>query len=110
MRGMLKGLFLLPVAVLLVLFGVANRQIISLSFDPFNGALGLPAFSVPVFALFFVTLAIGVVVGYVAAWLAQGRHRKSARQLRRECERLRGECARLRENTPNPALALAARG
>ena len=38
-----------------------------------------------------VDLAIGVVIGGVAVWLNQGRHRRSERRLRAETERLLGE-------------------
>ena len=40
----LKALVLLPIAILIVLLAVANRQMVSLSLDPFSQAA--PEFSV----------------------------------------------------------------
>ena len=46
----------------------------------------------------------GVIVGGVAAWLAQGKHRKAARRNRREVEALRSETQALRSAVPDSAL------
>ncbi len=96
MRQFLKALILLPVAIIVVLLAVANRAPVTLSFDPFTQAG--PQFSVtlPLFAILFLAVMIGVVIGGVAAWLAQAKHRRAERRLKRESRRLRGETERLR--------------
>lgn len=109
MLRFLKLLFLAPIAVLLVLLGVANRQVIAVNLDPFATGAVLPQIPMPLFVFFFATLAVGIVIGYVAAWLAQGSHRKAERQLRRECARLNGECDRLKAQVPTVSLATLAR-
>jgi uncharacterized integral membrane protein len=92
----LKMLVLLPVAVLVVLFAVANRDAITLSFDPVSPA---PVFSavLPLYAVVFLAVALGMLIGGGAAWLAQGRYRRGHRRERREADRLRAESERLRE-------------
>lgn len=92
----IKGLLLLPVAVLVVLLAVANRAPVLLSLDPVSAGPPQLALSVPLFVLLFAALAIGVVVGGVASWLAQGRHRRAERNYRRELNSLRQERDRLR--------------
>ncbi|MFE1601032.1 LapA family protein [Methylobacterium sp. ID0610] len=92
----LKGLILLPIAVLVVLLAVANRQAVTVSFDPFSQ--GVPAFSltVPLYALIFAAVALGIVVGGCGTWLGEGRVRRDRRAKSRELDRLRTETERLR--------------
>ena len=99
MIAFLKGLLLLPVAVAVVLLAVANRGPVLLSLDPVS--TGTPQLSVtlPLYVLLFAALAIGVVVGGIASWLAQGRHRRAGRHYRRELSHLRHEADRLRART-----------
>ncbi|RVU14875.1 lipopolysaccharide assembly protein LapA domain-containing protein [Methylobacterium oryzihabitans] len=94
----LKGLILLPIAVVVVLLAVANRQPILLSLDPFSE--GAPAFSVtlPLYALVFGAVAVGIVVGGIGAWLAQGETRRDRRRKTRELRRLQVETDRLRSD------------
>ncbi len=51
------------------------------------------------------SLACGVVIGGVGAWLAQGKHRRAERRLKREVTRLSGETEALRAAAPQSALA-----
>lgn len=110
MLRFLKLLILLPIAAVLLLFAVANRQPITLFLDPFGSSAEVLRISVPLFVFFFVTLAIGVVIGSVTSWFAQGRHRKAERHFKRECTRLESENARLKADKPPGPGALAIRG
>jgi uncharacterized integral membrane protein len=100
----LKALVLLPIAVLIVLLAVANRQSVTLSLDPFSQAA--PEFSVdmPLFAVLFLAVMAGVMIGGVAAWLAQGKHRRERRRYRREASSLRYETDRLKAEKPRGNL------
>ena len=68
---------------------------------------GAPGGSVtlPLFALIIVLLILGVVIGGIAAWLRQGKWRRTARRLEREASELRGEidCAPARRERPRRA-------
>jgi Mn2+/Fe2+ NRAMP family transporter len=102
----LKALVLLPVAVLAVLLAVANREPVQLSVDPFTP--DAPAFvtSLPLFAVIFAAVMLGVVIGGVATWLAQGRNRRERRLYRREMQHLRTETDRMRAERPSSGPAL----
>ena len=99
MLRMLRFLLIAPFAILLVLFGVANRHSVTLLIDPVSPAAEALKVSVPLFLFFFATLAIGVVLGSATTWLAQGRHRRAERAFRRERDRLSDENARLKAGT-----------
>lgn len=88
----LKSLVLLPVAIVVVLLAVANRESVRLSLDPFSPE-PVFAFSMPVYVLVFAAVALGIVVGGIGAWLGQGDVRARARHHRRERERLEREVA-----------------
>jgi hypothetical protein len=105
----LKALILLPIAVVVVLVAVANRAPVQLSLDPFSQAAPEIAFSLPLFALLFAAVMVGVVVGGCGAWLAQGRNRRERRQIRREVQTLRTEADRLRAQAASGVPALPQR-
>lgn len=102
----LKALILLPVAILVVLLAVANRAPVTLSLDPFSE---VPEFAtqVPLFAVIFASVAVGVLIGGTASWLAQGRNRRERRRFRREANTLRYETERLRSQAPSTSTAVA---
>jgi uncharacterized integral membrane protein len=89
-------LVFIPIAVVVLLFAVANREVVTLSLDPFSHDQPAMAFDAPLFIILFVVLGLGVVVGGVAAWLSQGRNRRELRQARAEAERSRAETEALR--------------
>ncbi len=111
MTKRLVGWFLLlPFAVLLVLFALANRQSVQVGLDPFGaGSALLPSFDVPLFILIYTMLLIGVVLGGLAVWLTQGRNRRERRQFRREAQRLGRELDGVkRQQPPQPQKGVAA--
>ena len=96
----LKSLVLLPIAALVILLAVANRAPVRLSFDPFN--VDAPVFSVdlPLYAILFGAVALGIIVGGIFTWLGQGKTRAQARYHRREAVRYEREAMRLRTYAP----------
>lgn len=101
----LKALVLLPVAILIVLLAVANRDPVTLSLDPFSREAPEIAAQLPLFAIIFAAVMVGVVIGGTATWLAQGKHRRARRQFRREVTQLRSETERLRtQSHPSSSL------
>jgi uncharacterized integral membrane protein len=96
MRKFLKALVLVPLAIVILAFAVANREIVRFTLDPlglFDGAL---TFSAPLFALAFAVLIAGVIVGGVAAWLRQSQWRRATRLAENELRNLRAENVQLR--------------
>src|SRR5271165_2620913 len=101
MIGFIRFLLIAIVAIILVLFASANRQWVTVSFDPF-GSIDSAAFAVaaPLFAVAIVAAMLGVIAGAAATWVSQGRHRRAARQSRVEADRLRAEAQSLRAAQP----------
>ncbi len=83
------ALILVPLAVIIIAFAVANRQIVTVSLDPFSGSEPAASVTLPLFALIILVLIIGVLIGGGAAWLRQGKWRRDARRLEREVRELR---------------------
>ena len=95
LRKLFAAVILLPLAVIIVAFAVANRQPATVSLDPFGGAEPAASVTLPLFALIILTLIVGVLIGGAASWLRQGKWRGSARRFERELRHLRDKLAAL---------------
>ncbi|HEV7327169.1 MAG TPA: LapA family protein [Bosea sp. (in: a-proteobacteria)] len=104
MKAFFKALVLVPVALIVVLFSVANRAPVRVSLDPISRDAPALALDLPLFAVILAAVAIGILIGGFASWLAQGKHRKAARVNRREADKLRNEAQSLRAAVPDSAL------
>jgi len=91
LRKIVAAIILVPLAIIIVAFAVANRQSVTVSFDPFSAEAPAASLSLPLFALVIGLLIAGVVIGGVASWLRQGRWRGAARRFERELQVLRGK-------------------
>jgi uncharacterized integral membrane protein len=96
-RKIVLAVVLIPLAILIVALAVANREIVTVSFDPFSASA--PAFILrpPLFVLVFVLVIAGVIIGGIAAWLRQSKWRRAARAREAELRSARGEIDRLRQ-------------
>ena len=86
---------LVPLCLALITFALANRQLVVVNFNPL-AAVDAPqaaSLSVPFYVVLFAALLLGVLLGGVATWFAQGGHRREERHFRRETERLHRELA-----------------
>jgi uncharacterized integral membrane protein len=90
-RKILTAVIAIPLAAVLIAFAVANRQSVTVSFDPFSSAAPAYAATLPLFAVVMLVLIFGVVVGGIAAWIKQGKWRRAARQLESENRNLRAD-------------------
>lgn len=88
-RRIIALVIFVPLAVILVALSVANRAKVSLTLDPFNPGNPLLTYSAPFFVWLFGALVVGIMLGAFATWLAQGRHRKSARRSQKEAAQIR---------------------
>ena len=96
LRRIVAALILVPLAVVIIALAMANRQIVTVSLDPFSASEPAASLTLPLFALLIVLLVLGVIVGGVAAWLGQGKWRRTARRLGREAGDLRNELEALK--------------
>ncbi len=88
LRRIVAALILVPLAIIIIAFAVANRQEVTVSLDPFGASAPAASLTLPLFALVILVLIIGVVIGGTAAWLRQGRWRRTARRLEREAKEM----------------------
>jgi len=98
LRKLVTALILVPLAIVLVAFAVANRQTVVVSFDPFDQAHPAFTLAVPLFALILALVVSGVIVGGVAAWLRQSKWRRTARLAQAQTRELGAELDRLKRS------------
>ena len=103
MRKLVRALVFVPLVIVVVMFAVANRQIVTLSFDPFDAVQPAFAFRTPLFLLIFALLAVGVILGGTCVWFGQRRWRARARRAEEDARALRLELAARKSPSP-PAL------
>ncbi len=94
MKRFLAYLMAIPVAVVLIVFAVSNRDPITIAFDPMAAETPMFAFDFPLYLVLFCALILGVIVGGVATWRGQGKWRKRARERRYEAAKWRHEAER----------------
>lgn len=88
MTKLIRWAIRLLLLILFVVFAIANRDAVSVSFDP------LPVtWPVPLFLVVFVAMFIGFVAGGGVAWLRASRWRQRARSAERERRKLEADGA-----------------
>jgi uncharacterized integral membrane protein len=97
-----------PIGIALIVLSVANRQPVILRLDPFNDINPALSVSLPFFAFLFAALLIGMIIGAVAVWLGQSKHRKAARRERGEAHKWRDEAEASRKRADELAASLSA--
>jgi uncharacterized integral membrane protein len=90
-RKIAAVLILLPVALAIVLFAVANRAAVTVSLDPFANDPPAVSAVLPLFLLLLLVLIAGVILGGVSAWMRQSRWRRRARRLSADLKAVRAE-------------------
>jgi uncharacterized integral membrane protein len=96
LRTIVMALVLIPLAVLIIGFAVANRQAVTVSFDPFDSSQPAYSSTLPLFVIIFLLVIVGVLAGGIAAWLRQGKWRSAARRAEAQNRELTAEVASLR--------------
>lgn len=94
MKRLVYLVFVVPLAVLLIVLSVANRQSVRLALNPFQPDDGMLSLSAPFFVFLFLAVALGIVIGSTATWLAQGKYRKRARSEARSAVKWQAEADR----------------
>src|SRR3954451_16319701 len=96
MRKFFTAVVLIPLGVIFVVFAVANRHPVTVSFDPFNSSDPAIAVTLPLFVVIIAVAIAGVVAGGVATWLRQRHWRRAARQHEADARAARAQLADLR--------------
>ncbi|MEM1364829.1 MAG: LapA family protein [Pseudomonadota bacterium] len=112
LRRIFQILIVIPIALVLLMFMVANRKPVLVSFDPFSPEDPALAFQVPLFLLIFAAVLIGLILGGAIVWARQHRYRKLARDEHREVEKLktRVEAEKTRADTHDPSVPTPGQG
>jgi uncharacterized integral membrane protein len=105
MRKFVNTVVIVPLALVLLAFALANRRFVTVSFNPFDPNDASLALTLPLFIVIIASAMLGVVAGGIATWIGQRRHRKAARRLEAEAAQARAELAEQRRNGAFPAPA-----
>ena len=95
LRKIFNVLVVLPLAVVFIVFAVANRHLVTLSFDPFDSTDAALGVSLPLFVVIIAFTMLGVLVGGIATWVGQRRWRRAARVHETEARNARTQLAGL---------------
>jgi uncharacterized integral membrane protein len=106
-RNIVRVLILIPLALAIAMFAVANRAPVLIGFDPFGAQPPMFAFVSPLYLALMAALIVGVVVGGVAAWMSQSPKRRRARRLAAELKASRAEVEALRRQLETNAAVQA---
>ncbi len=101
-RKIITAVIVVPLAVIIIAFAVANRQSVTISFDPFSSVSPAYAANLPLFVIIFAVLILGVLIGGTAAWIRQSKWRRTARRLESEVRVLRNEQESIRRRFAPP--------
>ena len=96
MRKFFTAMVLIPLGLIFVVFAVANRHLVTVSFDPFNSTDPSIAATLPLFVVIIGVAILGVVAGGSATWFRQRRWRRAARQHEADARQARAQLADLR--------------
>lgn len=108
-KKIINLLILLPIGVILIVFCVANRQSVTLAFNPFRPEDQVLSLSAPFFVFLFIALIAGMLIGSAATWFSQGKHRKRARSEAREAVRWQSEADRQKSRSETSVAQLPSR-
>lgn len=117
MRKFFTALIVIPLGLLFVVFAVANRHFVTVSFDPFNSRDPSVGVTMPLFAVIIGVAILGVAAGGTATWFRQRHWRRAARQSEADARHAQAQLAELRTSAmtsspgdPQRFLALPPRG
>ena len=99
MRKFFTAMVLIPLGLIFIVFAVANRHFVTVSFDPFNSTDPSIAFTLPLFVVIIAVAIAGVVAGGAATWFRQRHWRRAARQHEADARQARAQLTDLRAGT-----------
>jgi uncharacterized integral membrane protein len=102
MRKFFTALVVIPLGIIFIIFAVANRHLVTVSFDPFNSTAPAVAVTLPLFVVIIAVAILGVAAGGMATWFRQRRWRRAARQHEADARQARAQLADLRANSAAP--------
>lgn len=105
MIRILRYVFLALVAIGLMVFASANRNLVTLHLLPPDLGLLFQVdwqIEVPAFLLVFLGLVLGLLAGFTIEWLREHKHRRVASTKTRQVSKLERELAAMQDQTSLP--------
>ena len=96
MRKFLTALIVIPLGLIFIVFAVANRHVVTVSFDPFNTVNPALGVTLPLFVVIIAVAIVGVIAGSAATWFSQGRWRRASRRHEADADRTRRQLDEVR--------------
>ena len=110
MKKLFSLLIYAPIAIVLIILSVANRHWVVFNLDPINPAQPFLSVSLPFFVFLFAALLAGLLLGGMITWFTQSKHRKFARESKREAQKWQREAGEQKELVKQAQLANMAPG
>jgi len=103
MRKFLTAVVLIPLGLIFIVFAVANRHLVTVSFDPFNSTDPSVAVTLPLFVVIIAVAILGVAAGGCATWFRQRHWRRAARAHEADARQARTQLGDLRAGAMTPS-------
>jgi uncharacterized integral membrane protein len=100
MRKFFTAVVLIPLGLIFIVFAVANRHLVTVSFDPFNSTDPSVAVTLPLFVVIIAVAILGVAAGGSATWFGQRHWRRAARRHEADARATKAQLADLRAAVP----------
>ncbi|WP_336287615.1 MULTISPECIES: LapA family protein [unclassified Bartonella] len=88
-KRILLAIILVPPTVLLIAFIIANRQMVTLTLDPFRTNSESFTYQAPLFIWLFIFFGLGILLGSIINWFACHKCRKALKESKAELEKLK---------------------
>ncbi|EJF85148.1 LapA family protein [Candidatus Bartonella washoeensis] len=88
-KRILLAIILLPITVVLIAFIVVNRQIVTLTLDPFRISSENFTYQAPFFIWLFIFFGFGVLLGSIINWFSYHKCKKALKESKAELEKLK---------------------
>jgi uncharacterized integral membrane protein len=105
MRKFLNVVLWVPLGLVFVVFAVANRHAVTVSFDPFDTNDTSLVLSLPLFVVILGMMMLGVLAGGIATWIAQRSWRRAAKRQAAELRDVKAERDELRASLARQTMA-----
>jgi uncharacterized integral membrane protein len=102
MQKFLTAVVLIPLGLIFIVFAVANRHLVTVSYDPLDPGDPMGTVQLPLFVLIIGVAILGVVAGGIATWFRQGKWRRAARRHQAEAIEAKTQLANLRASVVTP--------
>ncbi|MCM2291573.1 LapA family protein [Allorhizobium sp. BGMRC 0089] len=103
MKKIVNLVILVPLAIVLIVLCVANRQSVLLALNPFRPDDPMLSVAAPFFVFLLLSFVFGVVVGGLAIWFSQAKYRKRARIEARSAVKWQGEADKQKKRADHMA-------